>query len=304
MPKWEEPETPGLLQGYVILPGHGLGVIDSSEFEPATWEDKLTYTMGRRQYGQFVAAIVERIRAGESGPDEVHKFTKLLETEPNWDFLTVAVPHVPELKGNYPIDPKHPELALLFHQMRQKLHQRKNFHESEGSVHNPLSNSYENGLNKEEKALLRHNMFGPDVGAKGSESMKRLFKSTLELGFPQDERVAKASGEDMYRDHQGLPCDLRMPDPPGQPTEVAGSSPRSQTPGSSAGPTRVGPSSTIHNDCPHPDLLAEKEFEDAIRDSKSRVQRYRKQLHYGWPNTVAAPGNNLPPHPHILCSPP
>ena len=84
----------------MILPGHGLGVIDSSEFEPATWEDKLTYTMGRRQYGQFVAAIVERIRAGESGPDEVHKFTKLLETEPNWDFLTVAVPHVPELKGN------------------------------------------------------------------------------------------------------------------------------------------------------------------------------------------------------------
>ena len=88
-----------------------------------------------------------------------------------------------------PIDPKHPELALLFHQMRQKLHQRKNFHESEGSVHNPLSNSYENGLNKEEKALLRHNMFGPDVGAKGSESMKRLFKSTLELGFPQDGKL-------------------------------------------------------------------------------------------------------------------
>lgn len=49
----------------------------------------------------------------------------------------------------------------------------------------PASKTYENGLSKAEEQFLRRDLFGPDRGAVDSPSMTRLFKSTLELGYPQ-----------------------------------------------------------------------------------------------------------------------
>ena len=49
----------------------------------------------------------------------------------------------------------------------------------------PVSTGYGNGLNKKAEQTLRRMMFGPDRGAVDSAGMKRLFKSTLELGIPQ-----------------------------------------------------------------------------------------------------------------------
>ena len=77
-----------------------MGTIHPRLFETTTWEPMLTYDVGRRQYGKFVAAMLERIRAGESPTDEVRKFTELMTTNHNWQFLSVAEPHIPELKDN------------------------------------------------------------------------------------------------------------------------------------------------------------------------------------------------------------
>ena len=47
------------------------------------------------------------------------------------------------------------------------------------------SKTYENGLSETEEQYLRRSLFGPDRGAVDSPSMNRLFKSTVELGYPQ-----------------------------------------------------------------------------------------------------------------------
>ena len=60
---------------------------------------------------------------------------------------------------------------------------RRSIKEIENAI--PASKTYENGLGKAEERFLRRNMFGPDRGAVDSPSMNRLFKSTLELGYPQ-----------------------------------------------------------------------------------------------------------------------
>ena len=49
----------------------------------------------------------------------------------------------------------------------------------------PALNTYKDGLSEMEKEILRSSLFGPFQGAVESPAMKRLFKSTLELGFPQ-----------------------------------------------------------------------------------------------------------------------
>lgn len=49
----------------------------------------------------------------------------------------------------------------------------------------PERDRYVNGLSDAEVEYLKRSLFGPDRGPDNDESMSRLFKSTLELGFPQ-----------------------------------------------------------------------------------------------------------------------
>ena len=49
----------------------------------------------------------------------------------------------------------------------------------------PERDRYVNGLSTAEVEYLKRSLFGPDRGPEDSERMNRLFKSTLELGFPQ-----------------------------------------------------------------------------------------------------------------------
>ena len=79
------------------IPGPGLGIINRKYFDPATWEPLLNTAAGRGQYSKFVTLMVERIRSKESSCDETRNFVNLVATERNWDFLKVAMPHLPEL---------------------------------------------------------------------------------------------------------------------------------------------------------------------------------------------------------------
>ena len=101
----------------------------------------------------------------------------------------------------------------------------------------PACTAYEDGLSKTEEQLLRRNLYGPNGGAVDSPSLNRLFKSTLELGYPQPGepvsvivkflytscilisspaldrsiREAQERGTDIERCCNGLPSNLRMP---------------------------------------------------------------------------------------------
>ena len=136
--------------------------------------------------------------------------------------LTVCSPH----------DTKNFDIALLF-LLKPKIRRR-----SINVVQNATSapKTYKNGLSKTEEQLLRRHLFGPIPEAMDSPGMARLFKSTLELGYPQpgkplftismpveyekltsilalDEsmRRAKERGTDIDRCCLGLPMELRMP---------------------------------------------------------------------------------------------
>lgn len=78
--------------------GRGLGIINRKYFEPATWEPLLSTEMGRGQYSKFVASMIERIQLQESNYDEIRSLVHLVATEHNWDFMTIALPRLPELK--------------------------------------------------------------------------------------------------------------------------------------------------------------------------------------------------------------
>ena len=86
------------------------------------------------------------------------------------------------LTGCSPHDSKNFDMALLFLLLKPKMHRR-----SIKEIQNASSTSktYENGLSETEEQYLRRSLFGPDRGAVDSPSMNRLFKSTLELGYPQ-----------------------------------------------------------------------------------------------------------------------
>lgn len=157
--------------------------------------------------------MIDRIRIKESSYDEIRNFVHLVATEHNWDFLKVAMPYLPELNEQYPHDTKNFEIALLF-LLKPKI-RRRSIKEIENAF--PASITYENGLSKIEEQLLRRDLFGPNRGAVDSPGMNRLFKSTLELGYPQPAldqsmREAKARGTDIERCSEGLPRNMLMPD--------------------------------------------------------------------------------------------
>ena len=87
-------------------------------------------------------------------------------------FLTVRSPY----------DTKRFETALLFLLLGCEIC-RKDIDEVQ--IAKAISTTYEIGLSKTEERILEYRLFGPDRGAVDSPSMKRLFKSTLELGYPQ-----------------------------------------------------------------------------------------------------------------------
>ena len=78
--------------------GRDLGVINRKYFSPDTWQPLLSTEMGRGQFSRFVASIIERIRVKESSYDEIRSFVHLIASEHDWDFLKLAMPHLPELK--------------------------------------------------------------------------------------------------------------------------------------------------------------------------------------------------------------
>ena len=104
MPEWEEPNAARSFCGEVTPLGRGLGLglglglVNRRYFETATWEHLLGHEMGRFQYEQFVACMVERIRAKECSLDEIRSFVHLVASSANRDFLRLALPYLPELK--------------------------------------------------------------------------------------------------------------------------------------------------------------------------------------------------------------
>ena len=151
-----------------------------------------------------------------------------------------------------PHDTKNFDIALLF-LLKPKIRRR-----STNMIQNATSapKTYKNGLSKTEEQLLRRNLFGPIPEAVDSPDMARLFKSTLELGYPQpgkplftisvpvnyegltsilalDEsmRRAKERGTDIERCCLGLPMKLRMPQAYTRPETLSSSSPHYHKPG-------------------------------------------------------------------------
>lgn len=193
-------------------------------------------------------------------------------------FLTVRSPH----------DSKNPEIALLF-LLKPKI-RRRSIKEVQNAI--PTPKEYENGLCKTEEQMLRLSLFGPNRGAVDTPGMNRLFKSTLELGYPQpgesisksrhliykeltstlaldqSMREAKQRGTDIERCSEGLPMSLRMPDADTRSDKISSSfhshgvsTPGTWTPTTTAPPSRVPSSSVIEGnkkiDSPPRELLTE-----------------------------------------------
>ena len=156
--------------------------------------------------------------------------------------LTVCSPH----------DTKNFNIALLF-LLKPKI-QRRSIDVIQDATSAPKT--YKNGLSKTEEQLLRRHLFGPTPEAMDSPGMARLFKSTLELGYPQpgkplftisvpvnykgltyilalDEsmRRAKERGTDIERCCLGLPMKLRMPQAYTRPETFSSSSSHYYKPG-------------------------------------------------------------------------
>ena len=62
-------------------------------FEHDTWEP--LDAEGKVQYGRFVAGMIERIENDRCTWPEVMNLFHLITTEHNWDFMDVAMPHLP-----------------------------------------------------------------------------------------------------------------------------------------------------------------------------------------------------------------
>ena len=89
------PKDGEVFTGSNFAVGKGLGVISSKFFEPETWTPLLRDTMGRGRYGQFITAMIGRIKLQESNPDEVRNFVNLVASDVNHDLMSVALPHMP-----------------------------------------------------------------------------------------------------------------------------------------------------------------------------------------------------------------
>ena len=96
--EWEEPENAKSLKSDLQVPGRGLGHINASQFETATWLSHIKLPPGQEQFGKFVDVMMNRIRFEESNSEEVRQFVKLIASDEDWTFLRVAIPHIPELK--------------------------------------------------------------------------------------------------------------------------------------------------------------------------------------------------------------
>ena len=144
---------------------------------------------------------------------------------------------------NSPHDSKDFLIALLF--ILKPIIRRRDIKEIQNA--NTISKTYDNGLNRSEEHLLRRRLFGSDREAVASGAMNRLFRSTMELGYPQpgepastirvilfflsngctyflesvaldrSMREARERGTDIERCCDGLPTNLRMPAPISRP---------------------------------------------------------------------------------------
>ena len=80
-----------------------------------------------------------------------------------------------------PQDKKNFGMAFLY--LLKPHYQQRMFDKAKNSI--PERDRYLDGLSTAEVEYLKRSLFGPDRGPEDYEHMNRLFKSTLELGFPQ-----------------------------------------------------------------------------------------------------------------------
>ena len=73
--------------------------------------------------------------------------------------------------------------GMAFLHLLKPLYQQRMFDKARNYI--PERDRYVNGLSSAEVEYLKRMLFGPDRGPEDCERMNRLFKSTLELGFPQ-----------------------------------------------------------------------------------------------------------------------
>ncbi|MCJ1277343.1 hypothetical protein MMC21_005155 [Puttea exsequens] len=175
--------------------------------------------VGMRQYGKFVETMLYRICAEESDPDEFRAFVDLIATDVNRKFLEVALRHLPDLCEEQTCNANNRDLDLLLQMLRTRV-------KLKSSLNNPPPSprkrwSYEQGLSPKEHQMIKDQMLGTHLditGTKETDSMKRVFKSTMELAWPQvalDNALAdaKKANTDIKRDHQGLPFFMQLSEP-------------------------------------------------------------------------------------------
>ena len=70
-------------------------IINPIYFVPAMWEP--LNDVGKIKYGKFVAWMIERVQNNDCTWLEVRHLVHLIATEHNWDFMNLAMPHLPDL---------------------------------------------------------------------------------------------------------------------------------------------------------------------------------------------------------------
>lgn len=80
---------------YVVADEHI--AINPNYFVPATWEP--LDDVGKIQYGKFVAWMIERVQYNECTWLDVRRLVHLIATEHNWDFMNIAMPHLPDINA-------------------------------------------------------------------------------------------------------------------------------------------------------------------------------------------------------------
>lgn len=95
---WAEAKYGGLFPSNVKITGKGLGIISHQFFKAETWAPLMKDAMGKIRFGQFIAAMMGRIELQESDSDEIRSFVSLIATDSVPDFMTVALPHMPQLQ--------------------------------------------------------------------------------------------------------------------------------------------------------------------------------------------------------------
>lgn len=74
------------------------GPIDPRNYHPETWTRCSIHAMAQVQFSKFVTFVITRFRSQSGRLDEVQLFVNLLKTEGSFDFMTLALEQIPELR--------------------------------------------------------------------------------------------------------------------------------------------------------------------------------------------------------------